>query len=282
MGVVDCHTASLTVLAVFVLALSGSLVPVLYASPSSHVIALRLGNAFAAGFLVAAALVHILPPAIISLSENVATRYPLGGFLALLAICVVFMLDLFARHMQTVQTTLPFHSHRPPSSAHSPAVAIVLAVSLSFHSFLEGVSLGVSRSDSSSFTALSVAILVHKLFAALALGSALTISADGRPELQKRSVYMCLFFAAVTPLGALSGIALLHVLPDHATVVLVPVFNLLSAGVFLYVGMVELLADEFRSASKPGYTDLNPHHSLCSLAVFVLAAAAMSLLALWT
>ncbi|KAI0567418.1 zinc transporter 1 [Gracilaria domingensis] len=283
MVVVECTTVSLTILGVFLIALSGSLAPVLFASPAIHVRVLRLGNSFSAGFLVAAALVHILPEALIKLANNHSTEFPWGGFLTLVGVSSVYVLDVLARRIQRgSDNTLPVHSHNAYSRAHSPAVAIVLATSLSFHSFLEGVSLGVSLLDVASFTALSLAILVHKFFAALALGSTLTASADGDSKLQKHAIYWCIFFSSVTPFGAMIGMILLEMLPDHINALSMPALTLVSAGVFLYVALVELLAEEFRYASKDSYTDMNPDDSLLSMAVFVFAAGAMSLLALWT
>ncbi|PXF41237.1 Zinc transporter 6, chloroplastic [Gracilariopsis chorda] len=282
MHAVNISTASLTVLCVFLLALFGSLAPVIYVTPACHARILRVGNAFAAGFLLSAALVHLLPSAIVALSKQLSTTYPLGGLLCLLGACSVYVLDVVARRIETCHKLIPVHAHNGHTHLHSPAVALVLAVSLSFHSLVEGVSLGVSLLDTTSFTALSIAILAHKLFAAVALGSALTVTADGDPVLQKRSVYMCVLFAAVTPVGAMGGVALLDVLSTSVYSVLLPAVNVLSSGVFLYVALVELLADQFRYVSLQDYSNLDPDDSLLCTAVFVAAAGVMSLLALWT
>lgn len=283
---VSAATATATIASVFLLALCGSLAPLIYVTPACHSRLLRVGNAFAAAFLLSAALVHLLPPALAALSARLATDYPLGGLLCLLGACAVYVLDVVARRRAHVQPPklqqLPSSRAPHAAPAHSAAVALVLSASLSFHALVEGVSLGVSLLRPASFAALTLAILAHKLFAAVALGSALTATADGDRVLHRRAVYMCVVFAAVTPLGAIAGITLLDVLPAHMSSLLLPVVNLLSCGVFIYVALVELLAEQFRYISLHDYTNLQPDDSVLCAAVFVAAASLMSLLALWT
>lgn len=107
-------------------------------------------------------------------------------------------------------------------------VGPLLMLALSFHSLLEGLSLGAAASPTAA-AHLFVAILVHKGIAAFSLGVAWLA---GDQALSKRYVGAMAWFAFITPAGILVGSSLEgSALGTRVTA--------LSAGTFIYVGLVE-------------------------------------------
>jgi len=106
------------------------------------------------------------------------------------------------------------------------AIGPMLLVALSVHSLLEGLSLGAAKADRE--LQLFVAILAHKGVAAFTLGVAwLPYAADRRMY-----VLIMAWFASVSPVGVAVGI------PAEGSL-LGGVVTAVSAGTFLYIGLVE-------------------------------------------
>lgn len=297
------QTAFIAIVAIFISALIGALVPlaVVPVTPSLT----RVGNAFAAGFLTSAAIVHLLPSA-----HDVMRRawpghqFPVDGVATLFGAIIVFLIDFFLRgssshhNVNTEETSLPLLSgdkvndgpvrccssqrlHTATSPLHhipSPrsGLAAVLAATLTFHSLIEGISLGASLSERREFMVLVIAILAHKLFAALALGASLAtaVAAAGTQRAFHVAVFTSIIFSCSTPIGAVFGSVIVTTLFHSAA--LIAALNCASAGVFLYIAFVDLLADEVRDC-----TTTNKDRILRAI-LFVSAASAMSVIALWT
>lgn len=103
----------------------------------------------------------------------------------------------------------------------------LLMLALSFHSLLEGLSLGAAKNPRRALH-LFVAILMHKGIAAFSLGVAWLSMA---PDNQRYAAAM-VFFASVTPVGVLLGKPM-----EGSTLGLL--VTALSSGTFVYVGLVE-------------------------------------------
>lgn len=270
-------TAAFTVAVIFTGALAGALVPALYLPVTPRVT--RMGNALAAGVLASAALVHLMPGAHAIMQQAVghSLDFPYDGVATLFGVTVVFLLDTFLRQTARTSPHTPPSLHYKPigveqeeqadSNAPRPTLALVLAVSLSFHSVLEGLTLGASLRHVRQFNVIALAIVTHKVFAAAALGSSLAAAHSPRSH----RIVSCTAFALSTPLGALAGMAL----AAAASGVVAAALSCVSTGVFLYVGLVELLADEVRLA------DASTADRTSRAALFVAAAGCMSVLALW-
>ena len=126
-------------------------------------------------------------------------------------------------------------------------VSLILALALGFHSFLAGMALGADE-DNSSVRGILVAILAHKGLAAYALTNNLTMTGASRIQL----CTIVLMFSIVTPIGILVG-AVLDSELGHGqwTSYLLAV----ASGVFLYVGIVELLMHELGSTHVHSHAD---------------------------
>mmetsp|Transcript_33917 Transcript_33917/g.72416 ORF Transcript_33917/g.72416 Transcript_33917/m.72416 type:complete len:322 (-) Transcript_33917:185-1150(-) len=127
----------------------------------------------------------------------------------------------------------------------APLSAAVTFVAFAFHSFMEGLALGVSENIFEMFLAISV----HKAFAAFALGTALTkaMQSSGSPIPAHAVATAILAFAALTPVGIMVG--RLTTL-SGAEGLLPSVLTALAAGTFLYVALAEIIAKELH-ATEP-------------------------------
>lgn len=275
--------ALISLTAIFASALMGGLAPLLVSTPSARL--MRLGNSFAAGILASVALVHLLPAAHDAVLAARGPRpFPLDGAATLAGTCAVFLLDIVLRARTRPTMTSSEDEPLLPSKRNGHlGVAAVLAGSLCVHAIVEGLSLGAMLSDSRRFAMISAAVLAHKVFAALALGSSLAgaveKSVEGRQEAKRAALATAVLFACLTPLGALVGVLLVSVAGFQATLG-AALLNCVSAGVFVYVALVDLLAEELRAVSE----------SRCEreadvgvrAGVFVVAAGAMTVLGVWT
>ena len=137
---------------------------------------------------------------------------------------------------------------------------------LSFHSLLAGIAAGVSPNV---FGAAFIAIVAHKIVAALALGSRLVKVHQGQPptELGLRTyVYWGGSFTLITPVGILIGAAIMSDLGGVGLGVLLG----FASGIFIFIG-VDIAAKELAK----------PLDHLSKVAAFALGFSIMAMLALW-
>ncbi len=267
--------ASISLSGLFVISLAGTLLPLVLARRLRSNALFPLADSFAAGVLCSAAFIHLLPDAN-EILQQLKVDYPIGGALAVAGATAVLVID-------SCSTT--------PSPRHT---TYVLASALIVHALLEGLALGASALRRHTFAAILVAVLLHKAFAAMSLGAALA-SAD----VPKRTITtVAVVFAATTPASAISALALVrNILQPTQARIVSAVLTALSAGVFAYVALAELLQHRAHAATSVAHSPLPPPCAYGSVetnsapkrpneqlraGVFVFAAAVMSILALWT
>ncbi|XP_020270777.1 zinc transporter 7-like [Asparagus officinalis] len=153
-------------------------------------------------------------------------------------------------------------------------VAQILELGIVSHSVIIGLSLGVSR-KSSTVTPLVAALFFHQFFEGFALGGC--ISQAGFHNL--KTVLMAFFFAITTPGGIALGITTASFYgPESKTATIVQgILDSTSAGILIYMAMVDLIAMEFIGLLKSSSVLLRV--ILC-FALF-LGAVSMSMLAIW-
>lgn len=90
---------------------------------------------------------------------------------------------------------------------------------------------------------------------------------------------MAFLFALTTPFGIFLGIALSSIYKDNSPTALITVglLNACSAGMLIYMALVDLLATEFMGSMLQGSVKLQ---FKCFLAA-LLGCAGMSVIALW-
>mmetsp|Transcript_20481 Transcript_20481/g.66822 ORF Transcript_20481/g.66822 Transcript_20481/m.66822 type:complete len:358 (-) Transcript_20481:197-1270(-) len=160
-------------------------------------------------------------------------------------------------------------ARRGRSAALSLVGAGVLFLSLTMHSFIAGLVLGVSGGEDG--LGIFVAIIAHKVFAAWALGCALA-TAPG--PFAARAAWL-LGFTLATPTGVAVGMSLSTAAWVDSTVESSLVA--LAAGFFLYVGLMEIIAKELVDYQTKGAG----WFASLKLLMLLLGFSLMAMLAIW-
>jgi len=204
---------------IFIITLIAVIYPIRARVYPSHNRILELGDAFASGIFLGAALFHMLPDAISLFSQftpdihfPIAEAFCAGGFLLLLFLERLAEVSTAAKHTQ--KHALPY----------------MLAIILVIHSLIEGAALGVN----STFAAASiifVAIIAHKGSESFALAVILN-----RSQLTLKAVMTTIgFFAFMTPLGIALGTSLTTRIQTQTGSLITAAFDAFAAGTFLYM-----------------------------------------------
>ncbi|KAI4333270.1 hypothetical protein L6164_018102 [Bauhinia variegata] len=272
-------------------------------------------KAFAAGVILATGFIHILPEAFQSLNspclkENPWGKFPFSGFVAMLSSIVTLMVDSLAmgyykrRHFNKAKQVsgdeemgedhaghVHFHTHTTHGHAHGSAnsseehtqsdelirhrvISQVLELGIVVHSVIIGISLGAAVSID-TIKPLLVALSFHQFFEGLGLGGCIS-----QAEFKSRSTaIMATFFSITTPIGIAIGIGISSVYKENSPTSLIVegVFNSASAGILIYMALVDLLAADFMNPRMQNNVKLQLGANLSLL----LGAASMSVLAKW-
>jgi zinc transporter 1/2/3 len=221
---------------------------------------------------------------------------PLTGTLAAAGVVAVFSVELWIKNVLVCSTrpeTDPFMSPKIADTAqkclhaHGPSgmltllqdhdrvvLAYVLELGIVLHSFVIGVNLGVSsEAQPAAQTGLCVALCFHQLFEGIGLGASLAQARLPR----RRVLAMISAFALTTPMGVAIGIGISTAYDGESTTASVVrgVFNALSAGILIYLALVDLMAAEFARA------DLTVALQGQMVGMMVMGGACMTALAVW-
>ena len=174
--------------------------------------------AFAAGFMIAVALIDLFPEAL-ARTGHTAAIIALGGYLA----------------VHVTQHVIGTHFHFGEETHRvSEAVSVAALVGLLLHTFVDGVAVASGLDVGGAVGALVfIAVILHKVPEGLAISSLFLAAGQGRRR--------ALLAAAALGAATIAGVALtsrIAALRDHGLA--------LSAGVTLYVGMSNLVP-EFRA-----------------------------------
>lgn len=308
---------TLSIFAVFISALAGTLIPILFTKVPIRLT--RMGNAFASGFLTSAALVHLMPSAHESMRRVLPrATFPYDGAATLAGAIVVYLIDVFLRSRinskqhdhghahadashsslpniapaasnatmplldsdkatSVVAETDPAFAHRT-SHTHGISMASALMATLSVHSLMEGVTLGASKQHAAQFTILLTAILCHKLFAALTLGLTLAnVARESRNS--RRAVQMAILAALV--FSSLTPIG--AILAAVVTTVSVGTHSPITMAVIQCVcaGVFLYVACVDLLADEVRLCSCDPQDALLRAVIFTCAASTMTALAIW-
>ena len=201
-------------------------------------------------FLLGIAILHLFP-AVFAEENHTVGLWVLGGF----------MLQFFLE--QLTSGIEHGHIHLHSSGHHLNAFPIMIG--LSIHAFIEGLPLThyheLNEHGSGTFNHLLYGIVLHKLPAAFALGTILSLAG-----IQKWYLLGYLFiFAAMSPIGAW----LSHFLNPNATIV--QIIMALVAGSFLHIATTILFE-----------TDETAHHTLSfQKLLFILSGLLLAILTIF-
>jgi len=138
------------------------------------------------------------------------------------------------------------HDHQNVVTTSTDAISVlVLEAGIIFHSLLLGITLVVA--GDSVFITLFVVIIFHQVFEGLALGARIA-ALPQTTHLQKMKLYILpMAFALITPLGMAIGIGVLQKFNgnDPSTIVALGTLDSISAGILLWVGFVDMWANDW-------------------------------------
>ncbi|XP_057799752.1 zinc transporter 4, chloroplastic [Salvia miltiorrhiza] len=160
------------------------------------------------------------------------------------------------------------------NTARHIVVSQVLELGIVSHSVIIGLALGVSQSPC-KIRPLMGALSFHQFFEGFALGGC--ISQARLRSLQ--STLMACFFAITTPIGIGIGIGIssFYNASSPRSLVVEGILDSISAGILVYMALVDLIAADFLSKRM----SCNARLQFVSYFLLFLGASLMSLLALW-
>ncbi|KAE8724801.1 Zinc transporter 5 [Hibiscus syriacus] len=248
------------------------------------------------------------------LSEKPWGVFPFSGFLAMVAAIGTMMIDTLATsfykkshfnkaspvngdeemmgehegHVHVHTHATHGHAHGsavvPQSSESSPhhhhlirqrIISQVLEVGIVVHSVIIGMALGASQS-AKTIKPLVAALTFHQFFEGMGLGGCIS-----QAKFKNRATAMMLvLFSLTTPMGIAMGMGVSKVYNENSPKALVVegVLNSLSAGILIYMSLVDLLGVDFMNPVMQSNVKL----MLGSNISLLLGAASMSLLAKWS
>ncbi|KAJ8758582.1 hypothetical protein K2173_000303 [Erythroxylum novogranatense] len=273
--------------------------------------AFSLIKAFAAGVILATGFVHILPEAFDSLTspclnEHPWKKFPITGLVTMLTAIGTLMIESLAtgyhKRMELSlnkedRSSVGGHAndeehghHSGGGHAHGSAFAMegadssdlvrhrivsqVLELGIIVHSVVIGIALGAARS-AEVIRPLVAALSFHQFFEGMGLGGSIF-----KANFKVGSiVIMVIFFSLTTPTGIAVGIGISHGYNTNSPTALIVqgLLNAASAGILIYMALVDLLAHEFMESKV--LTNLRLQ-IWANVALF-MGTCCMSLLAVW-
>ncbi|XP_030546521.2 zinc transporter 8-like [Rhodamnia argentea] len=270
-------------------------------------------KAFAAGVILSTGFIHVLPDAFENLtspclSETPWGDFPFAGFVAMLAALGTLMVDTMATSYYRKlhagkagsdkcvgdeekagenQGHVHVHTHATHGHSHGPismdsdsellrhrVISQVLELGIVVHSVIIGISLGASESPT-TIRPLVAALSFHQFFEGMGLGGCIS-----QAKFKTRAiVIMALFFSLTTPVGIGIGLGVTNVYDENSpnSLIVEGIFNAASAGILIYMALVDLLAADFMSPKLQNSGRLQFGTNVALL----LGAGCMSLLAKW-
>ncbi|KAF6352446.1 solute carrier family 39 member 2 [Rhinolophus ferrumequinum] len=209
------------------------------------------------------------------------TNYPYGELIISLGFFLVFLVESLALQCcpgaaggsKTQEEecggahVLGLHSHGSlPSPSRSPFRALILLLSLSFHSVFEGLAVGLQTTVVATVQ-LCVAVLAHKGLVVFGVGLRLVQAGTGT----RWATFSILSFALMSPLGVAIGLAVAAGDSEGGRGLAQAVLEGVAAGTFLYVTFLEILPREL----------VGPEAPLAKWGCVAAGFAFMAFIALW-
>ncbi len=203
---------------IFITSLVAAIYPIkVRAHPQHHPI-LELGDAFASGIFLGAALFHMLPDAISGFANTLShMNYPVAEFFCACGFLVLLFLERLAQcmpHLKKAKHVMPY------------MVALILII----HSLIEGSVLGINATITTAFV-IFIAIIAHKSSESFALAVILN-----RNQITlKKMIFIVGLFSLMTPAGIVLGTTMASLLQYKSGQLWTAGFNAFAAGTFLYM-----------------------------------------------
>ncbi|KAL8534638.1 hypothetical protein ACS0TY_010606 [Phlomoides rotata] len=258
-------------------------------------------KAFAAGIILGTGFMHVLPDSFDMLSSSCLNEkpwheFPFTGFVAMLSAIVTLMIDSLTtsfytqKHQEAVvlqnkdgggeiealENGGGHHGTKFEVSTlyRYRVIAVVLESGILVHSVVIGLSLGASN-NTCSIKGLIAALCFHQMFEGMGLGGCIL---QAEYNLVKKAT-MAFFFSVTTPFGIAMGMIISSSYKENSPHALITVglLNASSAGLLIYMALVDLLAADFMGTKLQGDMRLQ----IKSYIAVLLGAGLMSVMALW-
>ncbi|KAJ1664646.1 hypothetical protein IW140_005634 [Coemansia sp. RSA 1813] len=158
----------------------------------------------------------------------------------------------------------------------------ILELGICLHSVIIGLTLSVTTGT--GFKTLLIAICFHQFCEGLALGSRLSDPIHHFKKSHARAflgaALSAAIFMLITPLGMVIGIGVRYSYKPNSpsSLIAMGVLDALAAGILLYTGLVNLLAEEFGTLEFRGY---RMHKKIACFLVCFIGAGVMALIGKW-
>lgn len=130
-----------------------------------------------------------------------------------------------------------------PKHDHSGIRSLMLVATLSIHSLLEGMAIGLQK-ESSSVVVIFIGVLFHKSLMAFSMGSNLVHSKQAIKKIFAAAV----IFSFASPIGIAIGIVIDTSGANNEGAELInAILQAIATGTFLYITFFEVLVQEFES-----------------------------------
>lgn len=139
-------------------------------------------------------------------------------------------------------TTLAYVGHHHSDGSNKKLSVLIMEAGILFHSILIGLTLVVA--GDSFYRTLLVVIVFHQFFEGLALGARIALLPG---SIFASKFIMGLAFSLITPIGMAIGLGVLRTFNGNnpATVITFGTLDALSAGILIWVGVVDMWARDW-------------------------------------
>ncbi|KAL8130011.1 hypothetical protein V2J09_019166 [Rumex salicifolius] len=262
-------------------------------------------KALASGVILSTGFMHVLPDSWADLNsecmpEKPWKEFPFTTFIAMTSAVCTMVMDTVATayfkkggggklshsavhghggHASTMELEMGGRSSQEVEEKDTQLlryriVAQVLELGIVVHSVVIGLSMGVSNNPC-TIRPLVAAMCFHQLFEGMGLGGCIL---QAEYKLKTKAI-MVLFFSTTTPFGIALGMGLLSVYDENSpsALIVVGVLNAISAGLLIYMALVDLLAADFMGPKLQASIKLQ----MKAYAAVFLGMGCMSVMAKW-
>ncbi|KAH7201462.1 Zinc/iron permease [Fusarium oxysporum] len=268
------------------------------------------------GVIIATAFIHLLAPSIAALyspcldPDSVITQYPWAEGICLITVFAMFFVELCAPHHRPsgIDKDRDHHTGAGGTSALDSvegtnrdveaevgttesnsadldksnelaaqlSTLFILEFGIIFHSILIGITLAVAGEE---FIVLYVVLVFHQTLEGLGLGSRLAV-ATWPPGKAWLPYFLSALYALSTPIAIAAGLGVRNSITPgtHSSLVVMGVFDAISAGILLYTGLISLIAyDFFAGSASKGQSGMR----FMAFGCMCVGAGIMALLGYW-